>query len=445
MTDTSIHSRDESESLRRHHMVVNMPLNKAYLHARAERGDPDGSLLEEYRRRYIDFRIRWRGNPQKALSDGIHGDSFRAGGFRPLGVDLETAAVCDLACPFCFRQEVATPDALMSEELANRIIDECAALEIPSLKFNWRGESLMHPKLPAFIDRAKRKGILETIINTNAVRLDEQKCRALIDAGLDLIIYSFDGGTKETYEKNRIGRFGANLFEDVLGNIRTFARVRGERGAVYPMTKIQMISTPETEAERQPFLDLFRDCVDDVTVKVYTEYGWNERPLDPAVVARLAPTMPPDVRAGLEKRRYWQDEHGDIHIAVGRLPCEQPFQRMVISYDGRVSMCCYDWGSQHAIGFLDENAFAQGDRDYERTMQKARERARGYEHITNIRMPHRYTEPPRRVQSLADIWHGAIVNEARRAHCEGRVEDLEVCRHCIFRETYRWFKAPRPQ
>ena len=33
----------------------------------------------------------------------------------------------------------------------------------------------------------------------------------LIEAGIDQIIFSFDGGTKETYEKNRIGRFSKSI------------------------------------------------------------------------------------------------------------------------------------------------------------------------------------------------------------------------------------------
>ena len=45
------------------------------------------------------------------------------------------------------------------------------------------------------------KGILETIINTNATHLNEKKSEELIEAGLDLIIYSFDGGSKKLMKK----------------------------------------------------------------------------------------------------------------------------------------------------------------------------------------------------------------------------------------------------
>ena len=99
-------------------------------------------------------------------------------------------------------------------------------MKIPSIKFNWRGEPLLHPKLPEFIKYAKMKGILETIINTNATHLNEKKSEELIEAGLDLIIYSFDGGSKKTYEKNRPGRFKKNNFEDVYKNIKNFHKVK---------------------------------------------------------------------------------------------------------------------------------------------------------------------------------------------------------------------------
>ena len=52
----------------------------------------------------------------------------------------------------------------------------------------------------------QKKGILEVIINTNATSLTK-KSEELIDSGLDYIIYSFDGGSKATYEKMRPGRF----------------------------------------------------------------------------------------------------------------------------------------------------------------------------------------------------------------------------------------------
>ena len=64
----------------------------------------------------------------------------------------------------------------MKKELAFKLIDQAANLNVPSVKFNWRGEPLLNPKLPEIIDYAKKKRCFETIINTNATKLDE-KCQ----------------------------------------------------------------------------------------------------------------------------------------------------------------------------------------------------------------------------------------------------------------------------
>ena len=63
------------------------------------------------------------------------------------------------------------------------------------------------------------------MINTNATQLNE-KSKELIESGLDVMIYSFDGGTKETYEKMRPGRFKENKFENVYKNIYEFKNIR---------------------------------------------------------------------------------------------------------------------------------------------------------------------------------------------------------------------------
>ena len=84
---------------------------------------------------------------------------MQAKGIPPLCLDIETAAICDLACPFCFREYMATPDKIIDEKLCFDLIDQAADLKVPSMKFNWRGEPLLNPKLPEFIKYAKKRGI----------------------------------------------------------------------------------------------------------------------------------------------------------------------------------------------------------------------------------------------------------------------------------------------
>lgn len=436
----SIQGLRDSEAERVEYAVANMRYNKAYRYAAEPQGDPDGRLLASFVERFRAYRASWRGNPKYAIERGLHHDYYKRTGYPPLSVDIETAAACDLACSFCYRQYIATPDKIMLEELFRRIIDQCAELGVPSVKLNWRGEPLLHPQLPAFVDYAKRAGILETIINTNAVTLSEEKSAALIEAGLDLLIYSFDAGTKETYEKMRVGRFGENRFEPVYENIRRFSEIRQAIGLPFPRTKIQMILTEDTYCEQENFFALFADCVDDVSVKAYTERGGALPDLDEATRRRLGEFL--RLQGLPERTHYWRDRHGDVFVSVGRLPCEQLFQRLMVTYAGTVSMCCYDWGSEHPIGYVDARAWEETPADYVAVMEKVGQRAKGFELLTRAQMPKRYVEPPMRVQTLKEIWDGPLLNRVRQAHVEGRLEEVPICTSCEFKETYKWVKLP---
>ena len=112
-------------------------------------------LLKSLQDRYVNYRKQWRGNLQFAIKNQLVGEKFKNSNLNPLCIDIETASVCDLACPHCYRQFIATPDKIMSKDLAFKIIEQASELNVPSMKFNWRGEPLLNPSLPEIIDYAK--------------------------------------------------------------------------------------------------------------------------------------------------------------------------------------------------------------------------------------------------------------------------------------------------
>ena len=234
--------RPQGSVSRLEYFLSNMEKNRVLQCANLDRAQ---SLRksEEYRARYIKYRKDWKDQPRLCIENRWNASELQRRNILPLCIDIEVAAICDLACPFCHRQFIATPDKLMRDDLCFNLIDQAAELGVPSIKFNLRGEPLLHSKLPDFIQYAKERGILETGINTNATQLTEKRAVKLIEAGLDILIYSFDGGTKETYETMRPGRFKKNDFEKVYENITRFSRIRHEMKSPFPFTKIQMILT----------------------------------------------------------------------------------------------------------------------------------------------------------------------------------------------------------
>ncbi len=423
------------------HALEHMPANRAVrtalqqLPAHATASDRD-AVVEQARERFAAYRAAWREQPRRVYEERIHGvEALRQAEIRPLCVDVELAALCDLACPFCYRQTVMTPDTLMETEFARRVIREAAAMGVPSIKFNWRGEPLLHPELPALVAFAKDLGVLDAIINTNAVTLTRDKARALVEAGLDFVIFSFDGACDATYQAMRPGRFKANAFEQVVANIRGLAEVKQELGSPFPFTKIQMILTRETTAEQERFLELFTGVVDDVSLKTYTERGGSLEELDTETRQRVAAAL----RAqGLpEETPFMRYLDGEIYVATGRLPCEQPLQRLSVAYDGRVSMCCYDWGLAHPVGALNDYAARCGQADLNRVATRIAQGARGYEAMAHAAPPpSRYDLPVER--DLESIWTGTRIETVRRHHAEGKVDAIPVCKTCPFKETYAW-------
>jgi MoaA/NifB/PqqE/SkfB family radical SAM enzyme len=262
-------------------MTKNMPMNKAYVYSSINKNKIESKkLLDQFNNNYIEYRKKWKNQPIASFNEKLYGKKFKEKKFSPLCFDIEVASICDLACAFCYRQYVSTPDKIMKKELAFKLIDQASKMSIPSMKFNWRGEPLLNPSLPEIVDYAKQKGILETMINTNATKLDKKMSEKIIKSGLDIMIYSFDGGTKKIYEKMRPGRFTKNNFDDIYKNILNFSKIRKKLNSVFPRTKIQMILTDETRKEQDEYFRLFKDIVDEVSVKQYTERGGNLSDLD---------------------------------------------------------------------------------------------------------------------------------------------------------------------
>ena len=416
----------------------NMNLNLAYIENLKKHNtkDEDEKILKQYKKNFTDYRKNWKDFPKKMYNKDI--SDFNEINFEtmgPLCVDIETASICDLACPHCFRQYILSPDKIMDFSTYKKIIKMIVKLKVPSIKLNWRGEPLLNPKISEFIKYAKLHGILEVSINTNATKLDKKTSELLINSGLDLIIFSFDGGSKKTYEKMRPGRFEENKFENIYENIKNFCLLKKKLKAAYPVTKIQMVLTDESRKEIDSFYNLFENYIDDITVTPYSERGGNLEDLKPEQKNKVLNYLK---KNNLPLDTTYTVEAGNkISIAVGRKPCEQIFQRLMITYDGRVAMCCMDWGAQHCIGYIDKKAF-----DIDKTLKdlknKIDKNKKGFELLQNAKYPKEYNKPDLKVQTIDKIWAGKEINKIRNMHKERQLNNIGICKKCDFTDTYEW-------
>jgi MoaA/NifB/PqqE/SkfB family radical SAM enzyme len=420
-------------------MIENMNSNLAYTeHLKIKNlKDEDGKILEYFKECYRDYRDNWLNLPKKMYQKNGSFLKDRILDINPMCVDIELAAICDLGCPHCFREYLMTPDKIMKEDLFYKIIESVKKMNVPSIKLNWRGEPLLHPKIYDFIKYSKKVGILDVILNTNATKLDEVNSKKLILSGIDQVIFSFDGGTKETYEKMRPGRFEFNSFEKIYKNIKTFCELRNKMGMQFPSTKIQMVLTADTRNEVNSFHSLFDGIVDDVTVIQYNERGGEVSDQNGEVKNKISSYLKNNNLP--EDTPFMVTADQRLFISKGRIPCDQIFQRLMVTFDGRIGMCCHDWGAQHCIGYIDDLGFKH-EEAIKGLEEKIKSNKKGFELLKNTKKPNKFNEPKKEINKLDDIWNNDELNFIRDQHKEFKSDSIDVCKNCSFKDTYSWIE-----
>ncbi len=242
--------------------------------------------------RYREYRRRWIENPTNQIVEAF-----------PIHLDIEATNRCNLRCTFCDKLPYLSPDEFgdIDWNLFRRIIDEGKEHRLCSVKFSYRGEPLLHSRLPDMVAYAQKAGILDIYFNTNAMLLTERKIHELLDAGLNRISISMEGTEPEPFEKERLGA----KFDVIVRNIDRLLDMRARRGITYPKVRIQTVAFPG--------LDL----------ATYTRYWKNHADEVAAVDYKAAETR----QTGLECSDW---------------ACPQLWQRMTIEWDGTIIPCNND-------------------------------------------------------------------------------------------------------
>ncbi len=181
----------------------------------------------------------------------------------PFEYVIEVTSRCNLLCPMCPREispSVGNKDMDLNtfDSVIDRIRDDASFVWLAGL-----GEPMMSKHFIEMIRRCKDAGIA-TGASTNGTFLNPTWQQRLLDIGLDLLIVSFDGANKETYENIRVGAD----FDKVCTNVRDFAAMKVERRVEKPWLILQMIELAPTRGQGQAFRDMWNlPGVDAVRVK----------------------------------------------------------------------------------------------------------------------------------------------------------------------------------
>jgi MoaA/NifB/PqqE/SkfB family radical SAM enzyme len=234
-------------------------------------------------------------------------------------VQIESTNLCNAKCVFCPRDEMHRRQGVMDFELFRKVVDECAALGITHVRVHNYGEPFLDRELVEKVRYAKSKGIAEVGMISNGSLITEEIARGMIDAGLDAINISVDAAGKEVFESTRLHL----KYDDVIGNIRTLARLRKESGRTHPKLILSFVRQ-NNSADEQAFIDEWRQVAD--KIHITDLHNW-------------AGTL---------------NDHTDVQF-----PCYRLWLTFTVLWDGRVSMCCADFDGRHIFGDLRSQTIAE--------------------------------------------------------------------------------------
>ncbi|MBI4175712.1 MAG: SPASM domain-containing protein [Candidatus Aenigmarchaeota archaeon] len=246
----------------------------------------------------------------------------------PPGLLIETINTCNARCTMCPYPSMTRPKAFMDMDLYKRIVDQCVGHDVKRFQLNATNEPLLDTMIFERIKYAKEKGIQGTRFFSNGSLLTEEKARALLESGLDEVIFSLDGITKEVYEKIRV-----NLnFDTVVGNITRFLEMRKAGGYRSPRVELHMTVSKNNIDEARNFADRFRKLADVVTTTTAHDWAGQTGENNPLYV---------------------------LNSAVPQTPCRRLWFDFNVLADGRVALCCLDYDGKVILGDVRKQTVAQ--------------------------------------------------------------------------------------
>ena len=180
----------------------------------------------------------------------------------PLTAIIATTHRCNMTCRMCIRAARSFDGPDMEFDLFKKIIDEGKGC-LSYISLDGPGETTMNPEAFRMICYARSQGI-RVMFSTNATLLDEAMCAAIVDSGLDMIIFSINATTPEVYEAVH----GVQAFEKASANTHRFLEIKRKRKSSI-VVAVQMIRLPETGAQAHDFVRQWRSVpgVDVVRIK----------------------------------------------------------------------------------------------------------------------------------------------------------------------------------
>lgn len=249
---------------------------------------------------------------------------------KPAQVILEPTNACNLNCPYCMvgmqnellqkhgsasHNLMTRPIGFMTKETFDVVRKELKKFGIRKVYLHFQGEPLLNKLTPEFATTLKKDNF-EVGIFTNGHAFNDKNIKELSNAAVNLIRFSVDGASEQTYQQNRVG----GKFEKVYENMKKVAAAhQGKKTRIE--WQFLVLKNNENEVETA------RKMAKEIGIHFFTK-GYRES------VPSLAP----------ENSAYRSKYH--------QKPCKDIYHQLGIYWNGDVVPCCYDVDGKKIMGNL---------------------------------------------------------------------------------------------
>jgi MoaA/NifB/PqqE/SkfB family radical SAM enzyme len=230
---------------------------------------------------------------------------------RPMGVVVDPANACNLACPGCVHSENAKElklfdwsPGLLGETRLGGLLERYGPYATHVTLCNY-GEPLVNPHTPKFIRMAK--GFLtRTMLSTN-LALPRFDADAYVQSGLDYMVLSIDGATQGVYEKFR--RKGK--LENVFANIEKLVEAKRRLHRTTPIVAWRYLAFEHNVHEIPLAMEKARELgVDQFHADSAWDASWDDPNIRPAEIQSIRKEFGIDTYAALVEN--WNPFPGDV-------------------------------------------------------------------------------------------------------------------------------------
>ncbi len=261
----------------------------------------------------------------------------------PKSVKIELTGKCNFRCAFCAHAKNIREVRQMDWELFTRLLLEMREAGVEEIGLFYLGESFTDERLSDAISFAKNVAKFPYVfLTTNGSLSTPERMEACFRAGLDSLKFSMNWANEEQFKAvaNVKGALWHKAIENIFAAPAIRDKVFAETGHKCGLYASYINYDGEQGEKMKPLVDRAKAVLDevyalplysqaDLTGKQNLDQGWN-------------------VTAG---------NRGRLDAMRDPLPCWAVFTEGHITWDGKLSACCFDHDGRFDMGDLTKTPF----------------------------------------------------------------------------------------